>query len=258
MTTIATHSSLFQATQLGPWQLPHKLFMAPMTRARSLQPGNLAHALNADYYAQRADAGLIISEASQISAQGQGYSFTPGIYTQAQQEGWRLVTQAVHQAGAKILAQLWHVGRMSRPEFQAGALPVAPSALAAEASVWVWNQELQQGQMLECPVPRALSRHEIQGVVLDYKNAAKVALAAGFDGIELHAANGYLIDQFLRTSSNQRQDDYGGSIANRTRFLIEVLEAVAEVFPIEQIGIRLSPFTHSRGMACPEIVECCK
>lgn len=247
--------ALFSPAQLGRWHLPHRLFMAPMTRARSQQPGNLAHALNADYYAQRASAGLIISEATQISQQGQGYSFTPGLHNSAQAEGWKLATAAVQAGDAKMLAQLWHVGRMSHPHFQHGDMPVAPSALAAEASVWVWNDDLKKGEMLACPVPRALSLAEIQQVLDDYRRAAAYARQAGFDGIEIHAANGYLIDQFMRSSANHRQDHYGGSQTNRLRFLYEVIEAVSEVFSTDSIGLRISPFTLSRGMNCPEILS---
>lgn len=253
MNNSASTQRLFETAQVGAWQFPQRLFMAPMTRARSLQPGAIPQQLNADYYAQRAAAALIISEATQISAQAQGYSFTPGIYSTAQTQGWRLVTTAVHQAGAKMIAQLWHVGRMSHPSLHQGALPVAPSALAPDASVWIWNQALQQGQMLACPVPRALTAREIQAIVQDYRHAAQQARLAGFDGIEIHAANGYLVDQFLRSSANVRQDDYGGSISKRCRFLFEILDAVAEVYPAQQIGVRISPFTTSRGMACPEI-----
>ena len=182
----------------------------------------------ATYYAQRASAGFIVSEATQISPQGQGYSFTPGIHSLEQVAGWRGVTKAVHAAGGRMVLQLWHVGRMSHPVFQGGQLPVAPSALAPRAQVWIADEH-GQGRMVECPIPRALAPHEIAALIEDYQQAALNAKAAGFDGVEIHGANGYLIDSFLRSSSNHREDGYGGSINNRLRFLDEVVDAVVEV-----------------------------
>jgi len=243
---------LFRPLTLGALQLPNRIVMAPMTRCRSSQPGDVPNALMAQYYAQRAGAGLIVSEATQISRQGQGYSFTPGIYSAEQIDGWRRVTDAVHAAGGRIVLQLWHVGRMSHPLFHDGESPVAPSALAPDAQVWVVRNGV--GGMLDCPVPRALRREEIAGVVEDYRRAAANAVRAGFDGVEIHGANGYLIDQFLRTTSNRREDDYGGSTANRTRLLREIAAAVAGEVGAALVGVRLAPYITARNMNCPEII----
>ncbi len=245
--------SLFSPLSLGPLSLPNRVLMAPMTRARSSQPGNVPNALMAEYYAQRAGAGLIISEASQISPQGQGYSFTPGIHSEAQVQGWRGVTEAVHARGGRMFLQLWHVGRMSHESFHGGQAPVAPSALASEAQVWVAGED-GVGRMVDCPVPRALSPQEIGAIVQDFRRAAANALRAGFDGVEIHGANGYLIDQFLRTTSNHRDDAYGGSRDRRLRFLLEVAQAVAEEVGPERVGVRLAPFITARNMACPDII----
>ena len=245
---------LFTPFTLGQNTLDSRITMAPMTRSRTDQPGNIPNALMAKYYAQRASAGLIITEATQISPQGQGYSFTPGIHTRAQIEGWKKVTGAVHQQGGTIFQQLWHVGRMSHPSFHNGELPVAPSALDPQAQVWLANEK-GNGAMVDCPTPRALTKPEITQIVEDYRQAARNSLAAGFDGVEIHGANGYLIDQFLRTTSNHRTDEYGGSIENRARFLLEVVEAVAEVAGPERTGIRLAPYITARGMNCPEIIQ---
>jgi N-ethylmaleimide reductase len=197
------------------------MVMAPMTRSRSSQPGDVGNELMARYYAERSGAGLIITEATQMSRQGQGYSFTPGIYSDAQVAGWRLVTDAVHTAGGRIFLQLWHVGRMSHAVFHDGAAPVAPSALAPDAQVWVVGED-GVGRMVDCPVPRGLAIGEIAGVAADFQRGAANAMRAGFDGVEIHGANGYLIDQFLRTTPNQRTDAYDGSRENRLRFLPEV------------------------------------
>lgn len=247
-------SKLLTPIQVGRFELPNRVVMAPMTRARSTQPGDVPNALNAEYYAQRASAGLIVSEATQISEQGKGYSFTPGIYSDAQVEGWSLVTRAVHKAGGRIYLQLWHVGRMSHPAFHGGELPVAPSAEPFEGSIWMVDPATGQGGMYECPTPRALSREEILAIVEDYRVAARNAIAAGFDGVEVHGANGYLIDQFLRTTSNTRTDEYGGSRENRLRFLKEVMDAVADEVGADRTAIRLAPFLTARGMACPDIL----
>lgn len=248
-----TEPDLFSPCLLGPLALPNRIVMAPMTRCRTDQPGNIPNDLMARYYAQRASAGLIISEATQISPQAQGYSFTPGIHTPAQVDGWRRVTDAVHQAGGRIFIQLWHVGRMSHPVFHDGQPPVAPSALAPDAQVWVADAA-GVGAMVDCPVPRALSIAQIGQIVEDYRRAASAAIDAGFDGVEIHGANGYLIDQFLRTTSNIRTDAYGGSMENRMRFLLEVSTAVAEAVGAERTGVRLAPFITARGMNCPEII----
>lgn len=252
MTRTAT-SPLFAPLALGPLTLPNRMVMAPMTRARSTQPGDVPNAMMAAYYAQRASAGLIVSEATQISRQGQGYSFTPGIYTEAQVQGWRRVTDAVHTAGGRMVLQLWHVGRMSHPSFHADGLPVAPSALSPEAKVWVVGDD-GVGRMVDSPVPRALSTAEIAGVIDDFRRAAANAMRAGFDGVEIHGANGYLIDQFLRTTSNHRTDAYGGTMDNRTRFAREVAAAVASEAGAERTGMRLAPFITQRNMNCPEII----
>lgn len=247
-------TNLFDPVNLGAMTLPNRIVMAPMTRCRTTQPGDVPNLLMAEYYAQRASAGLIVSEATQVSAQGRGYSFTPGIYTPAQIEGWRLVTRAVHEAGGRIVLQLWHVGRMSHASFHADGKPVAPSALSPDAQVWIVDPKSGQGGMAGCPVPRALETDEIPAVVEDFRQAAANAIAAGFDGVEIHGANGYLIDQFLRRSSNIRTDRYGGEMSNRIRFLVEVAEAVSAAAGAERTGIRLSPFITQRNMADAEII----
>jgi len=209
--------------------------MAPMTRNRA-GPGNAPGPLNATYYAQRASGGLIISEATQISPQGLGYPGTPGIHSAEQIAGWKLVTDAVHSAGGRIFLQLWHVGRISHPSLQPnGALPVAPSAIAPAGEAWTLDG------MKPYVTPHALEAHEIASVVEDYRRAAANAKAAGFDGVELHGANGYLIDQFLRDKTNRRADRYGGSALNRARFLIEATEALIGEWGADRVGVRLSP-----------------
>ncbi|NBX04148.1 MAG: alkene reductase [Alphaproteobacteria bacterium] len=231
-------TSLFDTLKLGDLELKNRVIMAPLTRMRSGQPGNIPHALNAEYYAQRASAGLIISEATQISQQGQGYPATPGIHSPEQVAGWKLVTDAVHKAGGKIFLQLWHVGRISHSSHQPnGGVPVAPSAITPSGMVFTadWKQ-------LPYEPPRALENSELAGIVADYKKAAQNAKDAGFDGVEVHGANGYLLDQFLQDGSNQRSDNYGGSIENRARLLLEVTDAVAEVWGKGRVGVRLSPY----------------
>jgi N-ethylmaleimide reductase len=228
--------------------------MAPMTRARSSQPGDIPNSLNAQYYAQRASAALIVTEAAQISPQGKGYSFTPGIYSDAQEQGWQGITQAVHAEGGRIFLQLWHVGRLSHPDFHQGELPVAPSAEPFEGQIWKVDPITGLGGMFDSPTPRALSRSEIAQIVDDFRQAARRAIRAGFDGVEIHGANGYLVDQFLRTTSNTRTDEYGGSRSNRLRFLKEVVDAVSDEVGAERTAIRLAPFLTARGMACPDIL----
>lgn len=247
-------SELFSTLQLGPHLLASRIVMAPMTRCRASQPGDIPNDLMATYYAQRATAGLIITEATQISPQGKGYSFTPGIHSAEQITGWRKVTKAVHDKGGKIYNQLWHVGRMSHSSFHRGESPVAPSAVEFEGQVWVYNEEKQMGEKLACPIPRALNVDEIKQVIADYRQAALNAIATGFDGVEIHGANGYLIDQFLRTTSNQRTDEYGGNQDNRLRFLQEVVTAVVDAVGAERVGIRLAPYITAKGMNCPEII----
>src|SRR5215469_18234708 len=215
-----TDIDILSPFELGPLALPNRVVMAPMTRNRAGR-GNAPGPLNATYYAQRASAGLIISEATQISPQGVGYPGTPGIHSAEQITGWKRVTDSVHAAGGRIFAQLWHVGRISHPSLQPdGAAPVAPSALLPP------GQTMTVQGMQPFVLPRALETHEIASVVEDYRRGALNAKEAGFDGVELHGANGYLIDQFLRDKTNQRTDRYGGSIQNRVRFLVEVTRAV--------------------------------
>lgn len=247
-------SPLFTPFEIAGRSVSHRVVMAPMTRARSTRPGDVPNAMNALYYGQRASAALIVSEAAQISPQGKGYSFTPGIHSDEQITGWRLVTEAVHAEGGRIFLQLWHVGRMSHPDFHDGALPVAPSAVPFEGQIWKVDPATGMGAMVDCPTPRALTVPEIKAIVEDYRHAARNAMTAGFDGVELHGANGYLIDQFLRTTSNVRTDEYGGSRENRLRFLREVVEGVADEIGAERTAIRLAPFLTARGMACPDIL----
>ena len=230
-----TNIDILAPFSLGPLQLPNRAVMAPMTRNRA-GPGNAPGPLNATYYAQRASAGLIVSEATQISPQGFGYPGTPGIHSAEQVAGWKNVTEAVHTAGGRIFLQLWHVGRISHPSLQPdGALPVAPSAITPG------GQAMTAEGLKPFVMPRALDTAEIAGVVEDYRLAARNARTVGFDGVELHGANGYLIDQFLRDRTNQRTDRYGGTALNRTRFLTEVTEAVVGEWGAERVGVRLSP-----------------
>jgi N-ethylmaleimide reductase len=231
--------TLFDPLPLGDLTLKNRIIMAPLTRMRATSPDNVPNALNAEYYAQRASAGLIISEATQISQQGQGYPATPGIYTEAQTKGWKLVTDAVHHGGGKIFLQLWHVGRVSHPSHQPNnALPVAPSAIAAKNS----GTYTATWEAVALDVPRALETSEIPALIADYVLAAKNAKAAGFDGVEVHGANGYLLDQFLHDGSNQRTDAYGGTVENRARLLLEVIDAVVGVWGAGCVGVRLSPY----------------
>ena len=226
---------LFSSAEMGPLKVKNRVVMAPLTRSRA-GPGNVPTQLNALYYAQRASAGLIIAEATQIAPEGQGYISTPGIHSAEQVEGWKCVTKAVHIAGAPIVLQLWHVGRVSHPSFQpGGALPVAPSAIKPN------GQAFTAKGFEPIPTPRALETAEIPAIVEQYAQAARNALAAGFDGVEVHGANGYLIDQFLRDKTNRRIDRYGGSIENRCRFLIEVVDAVIAAVGAERTGLRISP-----------------
>ncbi|WP_045736713.1 alkene reductase [Xanthomonas sp. MUS 060] len=233
-----TTSPLFKPLRLGAIALANRIVMAPLTRNRAEGEDRLPSALAAEYYGQRASAGLIVAEATQITPMGQGYKDTPGIYSDAQVAAWKPITDAVHRGGGNIVLQLWHVGRISHvsllPE---GAAPVAPSALRADAKTYT-----AEG-FTDVSTPRALRLDEIPGLIEDYRRAARNAIAAGFDGVEVHAANGYLIDQFLRDGSNHRDDAYGGSIENRTRLLFEVVQAVAQEIGGERTGVRLSPVT---------------
>ncbi|WP_372752413.1 alkene reductase [Labilibaculum sp.] len=225
---------LLSPFKLGKMELKNRMVMAPMTRNRAGE-GDVPTDLMAKYYEQRSGAGLLISEASQISPQGKGYPATPGIYSKEQVDGWKRVTQAVHSKGGKIFIQLWHVGRISHPDLQAGELPVSSSAIIPV------GQAFTNDGFKDFVRPRALETAEIDSIVADYKKAAENAKAAGFDGIEIHAANGYLIDQFLEDKTNHRSDKYGGSVENRARFLFEVLEATLQVWDASCIGVRLSP-----------------
>lgn len=225
---------LLTSYNLSGLKLPNRVIMAPMTRNRAGE-GNVPTEMNAKYYKQRASAGLIISEGTQISEQGVGYPWTPGIHSDKQIEGWEKVTDAVHEADGRIFAQIWHVGRISHPSFHDGKLPVAPSAVKPD------GQAFTPEGMKDFVEPRALATDEIPGIIDDYVQAAENALEAGFDGVEIHGANGYLIDQFIQDSTNKRDDQYGDSVENRARFALEVTEAVADAIGSDKVGIRLSP-----------------
>lgn len=242
-------SVLFTPLRLGSLELPNRIVMAPLTRQRSGSE-RVPNALMAEYYRQRAGAGLILSEATSVSPQGVGYRNTPGIWNDAQVDGWRLVTEAVHEAGGRILNQLWHVGRISDPEWLDGELPVAPSAIAAAGHVSGLRPKRPH------PVPRALEADEIPGIVEDFRLGAVRAKAAGFDGVEIHAANGYLIDQFLQDSTNKRTDRYGGSVENRARFLLEITDAVISVWGADKVGVHLRPRgeEHDMGDSDPKAI----
>ncbi|HSN86336.1 MAG TPA: alkene reductase [Thermoanaerobaculia bacterium] len=237
------HPTLLTPAPLGPYTLSNRMVMAPMTRSRAGE-GLVPTEMMATYYAQRASAGLIVTEATQVSEQGIGYPSTPGIHTDAQVEGWKRVTEAVHEKGGRIFAQLWHVGRISHPSLQpGGALPVAPSAIAAEGQIFTY-----QGPQAFV-APRALEIDEIPGIVRQFEEGARRALEAGFDGVELHGANGYLLDQFLRDGTNHRTDAYGGPIESRARLLLEVTRAVVSVWGADRVGVRLSPLSAFNSMS---------
>lgn len=227
-------SDLFSPVKLGSITMSNRMVMAPLTRNRSSMEG-VPQDINVFYYEQRATAGLIITEATPISPMGHGYPLLPGIYTDAQVAGWKKVTDAVHAKGGKIVIQLWHVGRISHPSLLNGATPVAPSAVKPAGKAFTFKG------LEDYVEPRALDAEELPGIVADYVHATQCALKAGFDGVEIHAANGYLLDQFLRDGSNKRSDFYGGSIENRARFLMEVTKAVVEAIGSDKVGLRLSP-----------------
>ncbi|MBP1852640.1 alkene reductase [Rhizobium halophytocola] len=242
--------SLFDPISVGGMSLANRIAMAPLTRNRS--PGAVPNDLNMTYYEQRATAGLIITEGTAITHQAQGYADVPGLYTPQSIEGWSRVTEAVHRAGGKIVTQIWHVGRISHTSLQPdGGAPVAPSAKAAKSKTYIINPD-GSGAFVETSTPRALELSELPGILDDYRKAARAAVDAGFDGVEIHAANGYLVDQFLRSGSNQRTDAYGGSVENRVRFAIEVVAAVTEAIGAERTGIRISPVTPANDAADPE------
>jgi N-ethylmaleimide reductase len=245
------YPSLFSPLKIGPYQLKHRLVLAPLTRMRAEKPSLAPRPLNAEYYAQRATpGGLLIAEASPVMATGFGSPGVPGIYTEQQVAGWREVVDAVHARGGVIFLQLWHVGRVSHSSFQpGGALPVAPSAVAIPSDLKTGTAD---GKVVTYETPRALETSEIPGVVDAYRQAAKNALQAGFDGVEVHGANGYLIEQFLQSHTNLRTDQYGGSIENRTRFLMEVTQAVVEVWGADRVGVRLSPYGIANGSGEPD------
>ncbi|WIX32444.1 alkene reductase [Salinicola sp. JS01] len=240
------NAALFESVRLGPYTLKNRIVMPPLTRSRSSQPGNVPNDWMVEYYSQRAGAGFMVTEGTQIEPRGQGYAWTPGIHSQAQIAGWRAVTAAVHARGGVIFSQLWHVGRVSHRSLQPGGkAPIAPSAIRADAvSVFV---ETAPGEgMLTAPSePEALTTAGVEDLVERYAQAARNALAAGFDGVELHCANGYLVNQFLSEHTNTRTDRYGGSLDNRLRFLEEIVDAVAGVFGAERVGVRFSPLFES-------------
>lgn len=245
---------LLSPVSLGRFTLPNRIVMPPMTRSRATQPADAANSLMATYYAQRASAGLIISEGTQISPMGKGYAWTPGIYSDVQIQGWKLVTDAVHAAGGTMFAQLWHVGRVSHPANLAGKQPISSSAIAAKnVKVFIDDGNNAPG-FVDTAEPRALTIDEIKTVVGEFQQAAINAQKAGFDGVELHAANGYLVNQFIDSESNARTDEYGGSLENRLRFLDEVVAALVSALGADRVGVRLAPLTTLNGTvdAAPE------
>jgi 2,4-dienoyl-CoA reductase-like NADH-dependent reductase (Old Yellow Enzyme family) len=234
-------ATLLDPIRIGAWDLPNRVIMAPLTRCRASE-GRVPNNLMRDYYKQRASAGLIISEATSISPMGVGYPDTPGIWSQEQIAGWKQTTKAIHDAGGRIILQLWHVGRVSDPSYLDGALPVAPSAIAPEGHVSLIRPKKA------FVIPRALELDEIAAIVGDYRRAAENAQAAGFDGVELHGANGYLLDQFLQDISNHRTDEYGGSIENRARLMLEAVDAAISVWGADRVGLHLNTRGDSHSM----------
>ena len=241
---MTTPTKLFEPYKLGPITLPNRLVMAPLTRNRAVPPGMVPSPLAIDYYGQRASAGLLVTEATQVSQQGQGYQDTPGIYSKDQVEVWSKVTDRVHERGGRIFIQLWHVGRISHTALQlGGGKPVAPSAIRAKGKTFVG------GQFVDVSEPRALELAEIPGIIDDFRRGATNALAAGFDGVEIHGANGYLLDQFAKDGTNKRTDAYGGSIENRAKLMLEVSKAVTAEAGAERTGIRISPVTPANDIS---------
>jgi 2,4-dienoyl-CoA reductase-like NADH-dependent reductase (Old Yellow Enzyme family) len=240
------HKRLLEPVRIGDWDLPNRMIMAPLTRCRASE-GRVPNALMAEYYAQRATAGLILSEATAVTPMGVGYPDTPGIWSDDQVEGWKLVTKAVHDAGGRILCQLWHVGRISHPHYLGGELPVAPSPIRPRGHVSILRPKVK------FPVPRPLETEEIPAVVEAYRKGAENALRAGFDGVELHGANGYLLDQFLQDSTNQRTDAYGGSAENRARLMLETVDAAISVWGPGKVGLHIAPRcdSHDEGDSDP-------
>jgi N-ethylmaleimide reductase len=241
---MSTPTKLFEPFKLGPITLPNRLVMAPLTRNRAVPPGMVPSPLAVDYYGQRASAGLLITEASQVSQQGQGYQDTPGIYSKEQVAGWKKVTDRVHERGGRIYIQLWHVGRISHTSLQVnGSAPVAPSAIRAKGKTYV------NGTFTDISEPRVLELSEIPGIIESFRRAAANANEAGFDGVEIHGANGYLLDQFAKDGANKRTDAYGGSIENRARLMLEVAKAVVAETGAERTGIRISPVTPANDIS---------
>ncbi|MBE7215946.1 alkene reductase [Shewanella benthica] len=248
-------TSLFQPIQLGNISLNNRIVMPPMTRSRASQPGDIANDMMTTYYAQRATAGLIIAEGTQISSMAKGYAWTPGIYTPEQIAGWKNVTDAVHAKGGAIFAQLWHVGRVTHSDNIGGQLPISSSAIQAEnVKVFIDNGTNEPG-FVDAALPRAMTKEDITQVIEQYRQAALNAVEAGFDGIELHAANGYLINQFIDSEANNRTDEYGGSLENRLRFLDEVVAAMVEAIGAERVGVRLAPLTTLNGTVDANPIE---
>lgn len=238
--------ALFTEVQLGPYRLKNRIVLPPLTRSRSTQPGNVANDLMASYYAQRSGAGFMVTEGTQIEPRGQGYAWTPGIHSQDQIEGWKKVTKAVHDRGGIIFAQLWHVGRVSHTSLQPeGQPPIGPSAIRAEAVKVFVETGPGEGALANPSEPRALTTAEVKQLVEFYAQAARNALEAGFDGVELHCANGYLVNQFISEHTNRREDEYGGTLENRLRFLKEIVAAVSAVVGSERLGVRFAPLFES-------------
>jgi len=242
-------TTLFDPITIGALALPNRIIMAPLTRARAIGPDRVPNALMVEYYVQRASAGLILSEATSVTPMGVGYADTPGIWSEEQVAGWKQVTDGVHAAGGRIVMQLWHVGRISDPVFLDGAAPVAPSAVKPAGTVSLVRPKR------EYATPRALETHEIADVVAAYRQGAENAKKAGFDGVEIHGANGYLLDQFLQDSTNLRSDEYGGSIENRARLLLEVTDACIDVWGADRVGMHLAPRRDAHDMGDSTPVE---
>lgn len=239
--------TLFDPLQLGDLNVPNRIFMAPLTRNRSSGPGRVPNAMMRDYYVQRASAGLIVSEATSVSPQGVGYPHTPGVWSDEQVEGWRRIVEAVHAAGGRMLLQLWHVGRVSDPVYHGGAAPVGPSAIAPKGHVSLLRPQRPY------VTPRPLDTGEIPGVIEAFRKGAENARRAGFDGVEIHGANGYLLDQFLQDGANKRADAYGGPIENRARLMLEVTDAVVSVWGPGRVGMHLAPRADSHDMGDSDV-----
>jgi len=235
-------TTMFDPIKVGALELPNRIIMAPLTRSRAVGAGRVPNAMMAEYYVQRASSGLILSEATAVTPMGVGYADTPGIWSDEQVEGWKIVTDAVHKAGGRIVLQLWHVGRISDPHFLDGQLPVAPSSIQPKGHVSLLRP------MRDYATPRALETHEIPAIVAAYRKGAENAKKAGFDGVEIHGANGYLLDQFLQDSTNQRTDQYGGPVENRARLMLEVTDACIDVWGADRVGMHLAPRRDSHDM----------